>query len=107
MSGWKQLIRQVDRRTSSERRDYMQKYHARRRHDNGDDAGLPLVLVPAMPRCPTVPEGHATPVFYLRDETVVRRHLRDGSGRLMWPERSRQAGEGESLDETAKRCRRA
>lgn len=100
-SGWKKLIRQVDRRTSSERRDYMRSYHARRRHDNGMDGDLPRVAVPQMPRCP--PANSVSSGFFLRDD-AVRRHLRDGTGMLMWPER--RETHPESLSETAKRCRR-
>jgi len=102
-SGWKQTLRQVDRRTSAERRSYMQEYHARRRRDNGADANLPHVSIPEMPRCPPPRDYSLKHGFILRDEEA-RRHLRDGSGRLMWPERRKQFPE--TLAETARRVRR-
>jgi hypothetical protein len=92
------LLKQTERRTSAERRDYMQQYHARRRLYNGSDAGLPPVPIPEMPRCPS--PGR---VFFLRDD-AVRHHLRDGSGRLMWPERRKT--HPETLAETLKRSAR-
>ena len=79
----KQQIRQVERRTSAERREYMQQYHAHRRQENGDDRNLPHVSIPEMLRCPASNPGRA---FFIRDDEV-RRHLRDGTGKLFWPER--------------------
>jgi hypothetical protein len=74
----------------------MQQYHARRRQDSG---GLPHVSIPEMPRCP--PSGR---VIIFRADEVVRRHLRDGSGKLFWPERRHEFPE--SLAETLKRSAR-
>jgi hypothetical protein len=93
--GWKQHVRQTDRRTAADRREYMQRYHAQRRQDNGMDGNLPHVSIPETPRCPP-----ADSVFVLRDE-MVRHHLRDGSGRMMWPERRHEFPE--SLEETLRR----
>ena len=91
----KQQTKQIDRRTAADRRDYMRDYHQRRRRDDGDGV-LRRVSVPAMPRCP--PAGR---VIIFRADEVVRHHLRNGSGRSMWPERRHEFPE--SLEETLRR----
>ncbi len=91
-------VKQTDRRTASDRREYMQQYHARRKLQNGNAELLP-VPIPAMPKCPP-----AACVIMFRADDVVRRYLRDGSGRLMWPERRKT--HPETLAETLRRARR-
>jgi hypothetical protein len=91
----RQYAKQIDRRSAADRREYMQRYYAQRRLDDGA-GGLPHVSVPVMPRCP--PAGRV--VFFRADE-VVRRHLRDGSGKKFWPERRHEFPE--TLEETCRR----
>jgi hypothetical protein len=92
----RQHVKQIDRRSASDRREYMQRYHAQRRRDNGMDGDLPHVSIPATPRCPPVDR-----VIIFRADENVRRHLRDGTGRMMWPERRHEFPE--TLAETLAR----
>jgi hypothetical protein len=65
--------KQVDRRTAADRRDYMTRYHARRIKGTAKPLPQPRQRAQAPPdRLPFVQDGC---------------HLRDGSGRMMWPDR--------------------
>jgi hypothetical protein len=89
----RQQIKQIDRRSAASRREYMRQYHARR------SGPLPHVSVPAMPRCPPA----AGRVILFRADDTVRRHLRDGSGMMTWPERCKT--HPETIKETLRRVR--
>jgi hypothetical protein len=73
--------KQQDKRTATERRAYMARYHEGRKQ----------MRQTARARVDTfgVIRGLAVRYSYMGDGELRRHELRDGSGRMMWPERSR------------------
>lgn len=70
---------QVERRTAAERREYFRRYHANRKlgKDDARPSEAPQIPFRTLSTLREAPAAH---------------HLRDGSGRLMWPERRATEG---------------
>ena len=86
---------QVDTRTAADRREYMRNYQQRRRLFRTST----LATVDAR----GVINGLALQYYDYNDGEIRRHYLRDGSGMMMWPERSRDFPE--TLEQTLARVR--
>jgi hypothetical protein len=76
---------QVDTRTAAERREYMRGYHLRRKMNQEAARTAASASVDAR----GVINGFASRYSFMGDGEMRQHYLRDGSGRMMWPERSR------------------